>query len=99
PRQAESAAAQLLLDGLDLDPAQAVDVLALTPAQLRKFRWEKLAMVFQSAMNALNPVLTVHAQIDDVLREHQPGMTGTQRQSRATERPRLGGPAPARPQG
>lgn len=86
-----SGAPDALLAGLGLDPTQAVDVLALTPAQLRKFRWEKLAMVFQSAMNALNPVLTVHAQIDDVLRQHQPNMTGAQRQARATELLRLVG--------
>jgi peptide/nickel transport system ATP-binding protein len=86
----------LLVDGLDLDPSGAVDVLTLTPAQLRTFRWEKLALVFQSAMNALNPVLTVHAQIDDVLRQHQPGMSGAQRQSRATELLRLVGISPDR---
>src|SRR5258706_8710297 len=34
-----------------------VDVLALNPAQLRAFRWRALSIVFQSAMNALNPVL------------------------------------------
>ena len=48
-------------------------------------------MVFQSAMNALNPVLTVHAQIDDVLRAHQPNMTGSQRTARAAELLRLVG--------
>src|SRR6266699_6592239 len=37
----------------------AVDVLALNPAQLRAFRWRELSIVFQSAMNALNPVLDI----------------------------------------
>src|SRR5215470_3289349 len=42
-----------------------VDVLGLGPAALRTFRWNELAIVFQSAMNALNPVLSVGQQIDD----------------------------------
>lgn len=31
-------------------------------------RWRHASMVFQSALNALNPVLTVRAQLDDVVR-------------------------------
>src|SRR6266700_2674074 len=42
-----------------------VDVLALNPAQLRAFRWHDLSIVFQSAMNALNPVLDIEVQIMD----------------------------------
>src|SRR5690242_10626432 len=38
---------------------QAIDLLQVSPAQLRAIRWNELAIVFQSAMNALNPVLTV----------------------------------------
>jgi peptide/nickel transport system ATP-binding protein len=37
---------------------------------LRDFRWREVAMVFQSAMNSLNPVLTVEAQFYDVLKTH-----------------------------
>jgi peptide/nickel transport system ATP-binding protein len=92
----EAEGPNMLVDGVDLDPGGALDVLALTPTQLRRFRWEKLALVFQSAMNALNPVLTVHAQIDDVLRAHQPGKSAAQRQARATELLRLVGIAPDR---
>ena len=40
-----------------------MDVLALSQAQLRAFRWSDLAIVFQSAMNALNPVMNIGAQI------------------------------------
>lgn len=46
------------------------DILKLTQTQLRKYRWEKVAMVYQSAMNALNPVKTVRDPIVEVLREH-----------------------------
>ena len=38
-----------------------VDVLNLPPEQFRAFRWSKLSMVFQGAMNSLNPVTTVAA--------------------------------------
>src|SRR5229473_5443600 len=50
----------------------AVDILALNPAQLRAFRWRELSIVFQSAMNALNPVLDIGVQITDMLRTHNP---------------------------
>ena len=46
------------------------DVLAATPAQLRALRWREIAIVFQSAMNALNPVLRIGDQLHDVLHAH-----------------------------
>lgn len=66
-------------------PFGPIDILSLTPAQLRRFRWNELSIVFQSAMNALNPVLTVGAQIMDVLKTHRPDMGPDQRQRRAVE--------------
>src|SRR5580704_11297924 len=47
---------------------QPVDVLKLAPGQLRALRWKELAIVFQSAMNALNPVIDIGAQIVDVIK-------------------------------
>src|SRR5450759_2520798 len=52
----------------------SINVLELSPAQLRDFRWQELAIVFQSAMNALNPVLRLDTQIEDVLAAHTPTM-------------------------
>ncbi|THV23612.1 ABC transporter ATP-binding protein [Glycomyces paridis] len=52
-----------------------IDILALEDAELRAFRWDKLSMVFQGAMNALNPVTTVRAQLRDTLLAHRPGMS------------------------
>jgi peptide/nickel transport system ATP-binding protein len=75
---------------------QPVDVLQLSPAQLRAFRWNDLAIVFQSAMNALNPVMNIGAQIMDVLQTHRPGMNGKERKQRALELLRLVGIAPDR---
>ncbi|MBX2997539.1 MAG: ATP-binding cassette domain-containing protein, partial [Caldilineaceae bacterium] len=42
--------------------SREIDVLALNPSDLRKFRWSECAMVFQSALNAFNPVLRVWEQ-------------------------------------
>ena len=79
------------VEGVDLDPSEAVDLLKLTPTQLRAFRWRTLSFVFQSAMNALNPVLTVRAQILDVLRTHYPKMSKAAREERVLELVRLVG--------
>jgi peptide/nickel transport system ATP-binding protein len=49
---------------------EPVDVLQLEPDQLRTLRWREVAIVFQSAMNALNPVLNVRDQLVDVIRAH-----------------------------
>ncbi|HKS69398.1 MAG TPA: ABC transporter ATP-binding protein [Ktedonobacterales bacterium] len=68
-----------------------LDVLRLRPADLRAFRWNELAIVFQSAMNALNPVTSLGRQIDDTLRAHRPQMTRTERRNRALELLRLVG--------
>src|SRR5258708_6811194 len=73
-----------------------VDVLALNPAQLRAFRWHDLSIVFQSAMNALNPVLDIEVQIADVLPSNNPQMTRQEARSRAVELLRLVGIAPDR---
>ncbi len=76
--------------------AQPVDILTLAPGQLRALRWKELAIVFQSAMNALNPVLDIGAQITDVVRAHQPGLNRRARTARAIELLRLVGIAPDR---
>lgn len=64
---------------------ERVDILAFSREGLRRFRWEEMAIVFQSAMNALNPVLNLHAQIDDVLRSHRPDMCRDERKDRIRE--------------
>ncbi|HRA49237.1 MAG TPA: ABC transporter ATP-binding protein, partial [Thermomicrobiales bacterium] len=46
------------------------DIFALTDKQLAQFRWPEISMVMQSAMNALNPVMTVCDQIVDAIRSH-----------------------------
>ncbi len=74
-----------------------VDVLDMSDRQLRQFRWAEIAIVFQSAMNALNPVLSVRAQILDVLAAHGGG-PGNDPMSRVSELLRLVGIPPDRAQ-
>jgi len=50
--------------------SEAADVLRMTPHELQKLRWREIAIVFQSAMNALNPVLSVRNQLLDVIHAH-----------------------------
>jgi len=49
---------------------QVYDILSLSPEEMRQFRWRECAMVFQSALNAFNPVLRIWDQINDTARAH-----------------------------
>ncbi|HAS6241090.1 ABC transporter ATP-binding protein [Vibrio vulnificus] len=58
------------------------NLLALSDQALSVLRWSEIAMVFQSAMNSLNPVLTIEEQFADVLRHHS-GFSDAQAKDRA----------------
>ena len=45
--------------------------LGKSAEELRRFRWRNVSMVFQSAMNALNPVMRVGDQFVDTMRAHE----------------------------
>ena len=45
-------------------------MLQMRPDELQRLRWREIAIVFQSAMNALNPVLNVRDQLLDVIHAH-----------------------------
>jgi peptide/nickel transport system ATP-binding protein len=60
-----------------------IDVLALPPARLRAFRWRRVSMVFQSAMNALNPVTSLRTQFADIFRTHRPEYDAAERDRRS----------------
>jgi peptide/nickel transport system permease protein len=49
---------------------QGKDLVHLDEKELRRVRWRDLSVVMQSAMNALNPVLTVYQQMQDACRAH-----------------------------
>lgn len=46
------------------------DLLRLTEKEMQKVRWRRIGMVFQSAMNSLNPLMRVEQQFHDVLHRH-----------------------------
>ena len=60
------------------------DVMQMGDDEIEAFRWRDVAMVFQSAMNSLNPVLKLSDQIADVLMTHQK-MSLRQARERALE--------------
>ncbi|MCY0888025.1 MAG: ABC transporter ATP-binding protein [Alicyclobacillaceae bacterium] len=47
----------------------------LSPEELRLTRWKKISMVFQSSMNALNPVLSIQEHFKDTMEAHIPGIS------------------------
>jgi peptide/nickel transport system ATP-binding protein len=64
---------------------EPVDVLTLSPSALRSFRWAETSIVFQGAMNSLNPVHKVSTQLVDAIAAHQPGMSRRAMAARARE--------------
>ncbi|PQJ62634.1 ABC transporter ATP-binding protein [Photobacterium angustum] len=58
------------------------NLIALTEQQMGVVRWKDIAMVFQSAMNSLNPVLPIQEQFADVMRHHL-GYSNEQAKERA----------------
>jgi peptide/nickel transport system ATP-binding protein len=73
------------------DDGEPYDVLQLSPKQLRDFRWAETSIVFQGAMNSLNPVHKVSTQLMDVIKAHDPRSTRASRLARARELLRLVG--------
>ncbi len=67
---------------------QGRDLVALTERQLRHVRWREFSVVMQSAMNALNPVLTIRAQMRDACKAHS-NLTATEIEDRSKEVLRL----------
>src|SRR5712692_1932483 len=55
---------KIILSGQDLVP--------LSEKEMRKIRWKGISIVFQGAMNALNPVFKVGDQIAEAIKTHEP---------------------------
>lgn len=73
-----------------------IDVTRLSGEQLRRFRWDKVSMVFQGSMNSLNPVMNVRKQLHDVFTTHRPGMPTAEREERCAHLLELVGVDPSR---
>jgi len=66
---------KIIFDGTDLVP--------LSENEMRKIRWKGIAIVFQGAMNAMNPVLKVGDQIVEAIRTHEPDVSSKESWERA----------------
>lgn len=73
---------QVLFHGRD---GSTADILSMSDAELRASRWQDLAIVFQGAMNSLNPVFRVGRQIADAIRAHRPGVSQKEALERAAD--------------
>ena len=67
-----------------------VHVHRRTERGMRDLRWTEISLVFQGALNALDPVQRISRQIGDAIRLHDPAA------DRAAVRARVGGAARAR---
>src|ERR1041385_584874 len=48
------------------------DIMRLSDSDFnKKIRWKKIAMVFQGAMNSLDPVYTIGSQMSEIIKEHR----------------------------
>lgn len=74
---------------------RGTDLLQLTEDQVRQYRWQHLALIFQGAMNALNPVRRVGDQIAEVITKHE-AMNRRQARARVSDLLELVGITPAR---
>ena len=72
PDNARLVGGQVVLDGQD--------ILALSEDEIRQYRWNHIAMVFQAAMNALDPVYRVGRQLLEAIEAH--GVETNQAQAR-----------------
>lgn len=51
---------------------EGTNLIEIPEGEMRKIRWGKIAMIFQAAMNALNPVHRVDNQIAEAILTHHP---------------------------
>ena len=61
---------------------EGADLLKASEAELEAIRWRRIGMVFQSSMNALNPVMKVEAQLRDAIEAHEQRMPDDELRSR-----------------
>ncbi|MGH3387836.1 MAG: ABC transporter ATP-binding protein [Actinomadura sp.] len=89
----KSVAAQAVLGLLETPPAHVTrgavrfrgqDLLALSERRRRAFRGDRIAMIFQDALTALNPVFTVGDQISEMFQVHR-GMRGKAARAKTLE--------------
>ncbi len=75
PRNARILGGKIIFDGTDLVPMSESDMR-------KNIRWSGMSLIFQGAMNALNPVFKIDDQIAEAIRVHEPGVTGREAKER-----------------
>lgn len=63
PENGSIISGKVVLDGKDLSP--------FGEEKMKKIRWKEMALIFQGAMNALNPVRTIGEQIVEAIKIHE----------------------------
>ena len=87
PDNARLAGGQVFLDGQD--------ILGLSEEDIRDYRWRRIAMVFQAAMNSLDPVYKVGQQVVEAIEAHGVEATVSQARERVARLFRMVGLDPA----
>jgi len=77
PRNAAITSGKIFFDGEDL--------IAKTDKEMESIRWRQISVVFQGAMNALNPVKTAGSQILEAILHHEPQTSPAEGRRRAME--------------
>jgi peptide/nickel transport system ATP-binding protein len=79
---------KIIFDGQDLVP--------LSEAEMRKIRWKGISIVFQGAMNALNPVYKVGDQIAEAIKIHEHNISSSETKERVAKLFEMVGIEPSR---
>ena len=79
---------KIIFDGQDLVP--------LSEAEMRKIRWKGISIVFQGAMNALNPVYKVGDQIAEAIKIHEHNVSRSETKERVAKLFEMVGIEPSR---
>jgi peptide/nickel transport system ATP-binding protein len=86
PRVIRLSSGSILLEGSN--------IVGLAPEKLRSLRGRVVSMIFQDPLSALNPLMTVGAQIDEVMAAHGVGTPKTRRGRAVARLTELGLPEP-----
>jgi peptide/nickel transport system ATP-binding protein len=86
PRSIRVTAGEILLEG--------ENIVGLPPDKLRAIRGRVVSMIFQDPLSALNPLMTVGQQVDEVLMVHEVGTPQTRRERTLELLTEVGLPSP-----